>query len=177
MSVYLGDQEVGVYGLDAISSGEGSNYKGDWNENTEYHEGDIVKQNSRFYIAIKDNKNVGVYTEDTWSEITNSDKYFTHFENSNDNSDMRMILTYQDNTTIGPIYGSIARVTSLNGPTVNPSTGLMKVPGGIDGYVNETNLNDRLSNYLQGSDYLLNKITSDPHVLMSLYSDNNNETR
>lgn len=174
MTVYLGDQEVGVNGLDAISSGEGSNYKGEWDKTTEYHEGDIVKHYSRFYIAINDNTNVDVYTSDTWAEITDRDKYFTWFNNSLSNQDMRLLLTYQNDTAIGPTFGSVAKVVQTNGPTVNPSTGLMKVPGGIDGYVNETNLSDRLSNYLQSSDYLLNKITSDPYVLMSLYFDNNN---
>lgn len=168
MSVYLGDQEVGIYGLDSISSGESSNYKGEWNETTEYHEGDIVQLNSHFYIAIKDNTNVVLGKTDTWSEITND--RFTWFENSKTDQDMRMILTSQDDSSIGPKYGSIAKVVSTNGPTINPSTGLMKVPGGIEGYVKTSDV----SNYLQADDYLLNKITSKPHTLMSLYFDNNN---
>lgn len=172
MTVYLGDQEVGIFGLDSISSGESSNYKGEWNETTEYHEGDIVQLNSHFYIAIKDNINVVLGKIDTWSEITND--RFTWFENSKTDQDMRMILTGQDDASIGPKYGSLAKVVSTNGPTINPSTGLMKVPGGIDGYINEAGLNNRLSNYLHVNDYLLNKIISDPQDLMSLYFDNNN---
>lgn len=175
MAIYLGDQEVGIYGLDNASSPESSsNYKGEWNAATEYKEGDIVRLYSWFYIAVKDNINVEVGATSTWKEITNSSEDYTHFRNSSSDQDMRMILTPVDDTNLGPIYGSLAEVPSENSPTINPSTGLMKVPGGIQNYVDYNYLSNRLDDYVPKYEQYLNQIISDRNSLLSIYFDSDN---
>lgn len=105
-------------------------YKGTYDTTIQYYAGDIVKYSDEIYEALQDNINANPSTSTTnWSKLTN-DKKVKYVEKS-DNVEYPIGLA-SDNAS-GSIFSGFMYFTTQNKPTINASTGVVTVSGGIVG--------------------------------------------
>ena len=112
-----------------------TNYKGEYSEEKIYNTGDYVLYNNSILICLKDNTtNEPLYDNEYWKEITNDNVVKIDFQSNNVNA--KVCLTTA-NSSNEDTFDSIKISRELS-PTVNLRTGVLKVPGGIDGFIDES---------------------------------------
>lgn len=114
------------------------NYRGDYNDNTQYYPGDVVRyfyeSMYRKFLCISAIIRRNPLAQDYWVDLTG---YITEFQTSSDDCP---ILSYTaDGWTGNRMSGIRLKVPYGQNnyskvPTINLYSGLLKVPGGIDGY-------------------------------------------
>lgn len=112
-----------------------TNYKGEYSEEKIYNTGDYVLYNNSILICLKDNTtNEPLYNNEYWKEITNDNVVKIDFQSNNVNA--KVCLTTA-NSSNEDTFDSI-KISKELSPTVNLRTGVLKVPGGIDGFIDES---------------------------------------
>lgn len=114
------------------------NYRGDYNDNTQYYPGDVVRyfyeSMYRKFLCISAIIRRNPLAKDYWVDLTG---YITEFQTSSDDCP---ILSYTANGWTGNRMSGIRLKVPYGQnnyskvPTINLYSGLLKVPGGIDGY-------------------------------------------
>lgn len=114
------------------------NYRGDYNDNTQYYPGDVVRyfyeSMYRKFLCISAIIRRNPLARDYWVDLTG---YITEFQTSSDDCP---ILSYTANGWTGNRMTGIRLKVPYGQnnyskvPTINLYSGLLKVPGGIDGY-------------------------------------------
>ena len=133
--------------------------KDGWNRETLYQLGDMVRdENDNFFISVSKN-NIGNPLIDKlyWRQITNpiEDEAKVTIKNSCANVEAKICLTTidnhsccEDNDCECPCESSekdILKLSKKFSPTVNLKTGVLTVPGGIEGFVDATTFENTIS--------------------------------
>lgn len=120
-----------------VGSGDTSNssFKGLWNSETEYNEGDIVfDENNVYYVVI--DKNKGEIPAESSKYIILNDN-IVRITNNLSNRGTKL-FTFADDTTTSNIYTLASELT----PTIDSATGIASFPNGIEGYYNSEEIDD-----------------------------------
>lgn len=116
-----------------------------WNKDTEYHLGDMVRdENDNFFISVaKLNKNNPLSDKDYWRQITNDNLVNMKYVETDEDAKICLTTLHtchcncDDDCDCHCNKGKDSiKLSKKFSPTVNLKTGLLKVPGGIevDGY-------------------------------------------
>ena len=125
--------------------------KDGWDKHTEYHLGDLVRDNEdNFYISVaKVNINNPLSDKDYWRMITNDN--LVNMKYVETDVDACVCLTTLETCHCNCSDGCNChcnkgkdeiKLSKKFSPTVNLQTGVLKVPGGIDGFIDETTFNN-----------------------------------
>lgn len=104
-------------------------YRGTYDSSIQYYEGNIVKYSNEFYEALQDNINITPNNTANWSKLTN-DRTVKYVEKSDD---VEYPIGLTSSNASGSSYNGFMNFTTQNKPTINASTGVITVPGGIIG--------------------------------------------
>ena len=133
--------------------------KDGWNRETLYQLGDMVRdENDNFFISVSKN-NIGNPLVDKlyWRQITNpiDDELKVTIKNSCANVEAKICLTTIDNhdccedndceCSCESSEKDILKLSKKFSPTVNLKTGVLTVPGGIEGFVDASTFEETIS--------------------------------
>jgi len=126
-----------------------TNYKGEYSEEKIYNTGDYVIYENSILICLKDNtSNIPLYDMNYWKEITNDNVVKIDFQNNNVNA--KICLTTANQNDDENVYDNI-KIPRNHAPTINLKTGALKVPGGIERYIDETTFQNTIENFVDKS--------------------------
>ena len=145
--------------LPYFSANESTPSKDGWNRETLYQLGDMVRDDhDNFFISVSKN-NIGIPLIDKlyWRQITNpiDDELKVTIKNSCANVEAKICLTTIDNhsccedndceCSCESSEKDILKLSKKFSPTVNLKTGVLTVPGGIEGFIDATTFENTIS--------------------------------
>lgn len=130
-----------------------SSFRGEYASNCKYNLGNYVHDGNDFYMSLmNENRNKSLSNTDYWKKITNDNLSLIKFQSTDDEAKICLTtININDceceNCEENPKCKCHSGIDSLklskdNSPTVNLKTGVLKVPGGIEGFVDENTFNN-----------------------------------
>lgn len=125
---------------------ESSSYKGEWSQTETYKIGEIVSSGNYLFISQIDNNTgnspmANGWSDSNWGTFTNDGKAILYSLETTPPKDIPLVSSEEYNGS----YDRLKIGCIQNSPTINNSTGLMKVPGGIEGYYTSTEVDEKIA--------------------------------
>jgi hypothetical protein len=125
---------------------ESSSYKGEWSQTETYKIGEIVSSGNYLFISQIDNNTgnspmANGWSDSNWGTFTNDGKAMLYPLETIPPKDIPLVSSEEYNGS----YDRLKIGCIQNSPTINNSTGLMKVPGGIEGYYTSTEVDEKIA--------------------------------
>lgn len=125
---------------------ESSSYKGEWSQTETYKIGEIVSSGNYLFISQIDNNTgnspmANGWSDSNWGTFTNDGKAMLYPLETIPPKDIPLVSSEEYNGS----YDRLKIGCVQNSPTINNSTGLMKVPGGIEGYYTSTEVDEKIA--------------------------------
>ena len=125
---------------------ESSSYKGEWSQTETYKIGEIVSSGNYLFISQIDNNTgnspmANGWSDSNWGTFTNDGKAILYPLETTPQKDIPLVSSEEYNGS----YDRLKIGCIQNSPTINNSTGLMKVPGGIEGYYTSTEVDEKIA--------------------------------
>lgn len=125
---------------------ESSSYKGEWSQTETYKIGEIVSSGNYLFISQIDNNTgnspmANGWSDSNWGTFTNDGKAMLYPLETIPPKDIPLVSSEKYNGS----YDRLKIGCIQNSPTINNSTGLMKVPGGIEGYYTSTEVDEKIA--------------------------------